>query len=241
MTVERVQKILSRCGFGSRRECEKIISSGRVEINYQTAKLGDRADYEHDMIYVDKKPIKKRVQPNFYIAFYKPKFVLSEVKKNDKRKTIADFIDIDAYFYIVGRLDYDSEGLILVTNDGELTNRLTHPRYEHEKEYHVLIAKSPDEKQIDTWRRGVVLENRYQTLPAHVDFIKNEKNGTWLRIILKEGKKRQIRETGKTIGLPVKKIIRKRIGSIRLHNLQPGQWRYLNKKEVDSLLLLTKN
>lgn len=235
MEKERLQKILSRCGYGSRRECEKIISAGRVEINQSVAKLGDRADLDSDVILVDKKPFNKIKRNDIYIAFNKPKFVLSDVKKVDDRKAMTDFVSLEDNFFIVGRLDYESEGLILLTNNGELTNRLTHPRYKHEKEYHVFVNKKPDKGQLEIWRRGVVLESGYRTLPAEISIIKHEKNGSWVKVVLKEGKKRQIRETGITIGLPVKQIIRKRIGPIELGDLRPGHWRYLNKQEIESL------
>lgn len=236
MAEERLQKILAKCGYGSRRESEKLISSGRVEVNRKVAKLGDKGDLDRDQILIDKRPILKKIQENIYIAFHKPKYVLSETKKSRDRKTITDYVKIDIPLQIVGRLDYESEGLILLTNNGELTNKLTHPRYEHDKEYHVLLSKKPDEKQLEIWRRGVVLDNAYRTLPANIKVLKQENNGTWVKVILKEGKKRQIRETGRTIGLPVKRIIRKRIGLIEIGNLQPGHWRYLEKKEVNALL-----
>jgi 23S rRNA pseudouridine2605 synthase len=135
----------------------------------------------------------------------------------------------------VGRLDVDSEGLILMTNDGELTNKLTHPRYGHEKEYRVLVARRPDEEQLETWRRGVVLEDGSRTLPAEVRFESTQGKGSWLRVIMREGRKRLIRETGAQIGLPVVRIIRVRIGSLRLGVLKPREWRHLTPEEVAEL------
>jgi 23S rRNA pseudouridine2605 synthase len=132
-------------------------------------------------------------------------------------------------------LDVDSEGLILLTNDGELANRITHPRYGHEKEYRVLVARRPDEEQLETWRRGIVLEDGYKTAPAQVWVDRPEGKGAWLRVVLKEGRKRQIRETGTQLGLPVVKIIRVRIGSLQLGGLKPREWRYLSEAEVTAL------
>jgi len=232
MEKERLQKILSRSGFGSRRVCERLIETGRVKINSRVAILGDKADISKDHILVDNQPLRLPEKSKTYIAFNKPKFVLSEIKKKNDRKVITDFIPIEKYLFIVGRLDYESEGLILLTNDGDIANRLTHPRYEHEKEYLVLTQKKPDEKQMEAWRKGIVLENGYRTLPAEIYIVSQEKNGCWIRTILKEGKKRQIREMGKMIGLPVKRIIRKRIGPIELGNMKPGNWRLLSKKEI---------
>jgi 23S rRNA pseudouridine2605 synthase len=116
-----------------------------------------------------------------------------------------------------------------------LAHHLTHPRFEHEKEYRVLVAKRPDDEQLETWRRGVVLEDGYHTGHADVSFIRPEGKGAWIRVILREGHKRQIRETGKVIGLPIVKIIRTRIGSLLLGNLKPREWRYLTEKEVMTL------
>jgi 23S rRNA pseudouridine2605 synthase len=147
-----------------------------------------------------------------YIALYKPRNVLSAAEGQDDRRTVRDLIPIEGHLYPVGRLDFDSEGLILMTNDGELTNKLTHPRYGHEKEYRVLVARRPDEKQLGAWRRGVVLTDGDKTAPADVNFLSTSGKGAWIRVIMGEGKKRQIREVGKLLGLPVVKIIRLRIG-----------------------------
>ncbi|MGB8252923.1 MAG: pseudouridine synthase [Anaerolineaceae bacterium] len=234
MTEERVQKILAQAGFGSRRECEKLISAGRVTVNGSTIHLGDKADYKKDTIQVDKKVIKPYTEM-VYIALNKPRGVLSDRDPAEVRKTIFDLVPKVGHIFAVGRLDYDSEGLILLTNDGELANRLTHPRYEHEKEYQVLVNHRPDSEQLAIWRRGVVLEDGYRTAPCKVDIINVDAKGTWLKVILHEGKKRQIREVGIRIGLPVKRIIRIRIGTVLLGDLKPGTWRNLNKIEIAQL------
>lgn len=241
MEKERIQKILSKSGYGSRRDCEKIIAEGRVTVNDQLSKLGDKADYGTDIIRVDKNIISKPENATIYLAFYKPRKVLSELKKLDDRPVITDYIPLNDYFFIVGRLDFDSEGLILLTNDGEIANRLTHPRYEHEKEYHVQVSKAPDKEQLNIWRKGVVIEGGYRTLPARVEILQHDKTGKWLRVILKEGKKRQIREIGFSIGLPVKRIIRRRIGPVEAGQLKPGEWRSLTPQEMRSLKNLKKS
>jgi 23S rRNA pseudouridine2605 synthase len=231
----RLQKILAANGFGSRRDCEKLIEAGRVKVNGQTAVLGQKADPFADRIEIDHKIIQTKPIEDIYIAFYKPRKVLSNIKKTDDRKIVMDYIPLDTHLFIVGRLDFDSEGLILLTNNGEVANRLTHPRYEHEKEYHVMVAREPDQQQLKIWRRGVVIESGYRTQPATVEFIPgNSRN--WLKVIMKEGKKRQIREVGTAIGLPVRRIIRKRIATIQLGSLKPGEWRYLKQDEIDELL-----
>jgi 23S rRNA pseudouridine2605 synthase len=148
---------------------------------------------------------------------------------------VRDLVDVPGTLYPVGRLDVDSEGLILMTNDGDLTNRLTHPRYEHEKEYRVLVASRPDEKQLAAWSNGVVLEDGYRTQPAKVRVTSTKGKGAWMQVILKEGRKRQIREMGHLTGLPVVRIIRVRIGSLRLGNLKPKEWRRLTPEEIAEL------
>jgi 23S rRNA pseudouridine2605 synthase len=231
---ERLQKILASAGYGSRRACEEIIMAGRVRVNGVVASLGDKADPLQDRIQVDTKTIARQEQL-IYIALYKPRGIVSTVSSQDQRRTVTNLVDIPERVYPVGRLDVDSEGLILLTNDGELTNRLTHPRYNHEKEYKVLVARRPDSEQIETWRRGVVLEDGYRTAPANVQFLAPSGKGAWLRVIMHEGKKRQIREIGSKIGLPVVKIIRTRIGSLKLGELKPRQWRRLSENEVKEL------
>ncbi len=235
MAEERLQKVLSKFGFGSRRDCEKIIAAGRVRVNRSIAKLGDKADPEKDTIAVDGNVIKGQIPKSVYIAFYKPRKVLSDIKKPDDRKVVTDFVNVDEYLFIVGRLDYDSEGLILLTNDGDAANKLTHPRYEHEKEYQVELVREPDQKQLNIWRKGVVMEDGYRTLPAKVESLDTDKKGRWLKVVLREGKKRQIREIGDRIGLPIKRIIRRRIGPIELGSLKPGEWRYLSSSEISNL------
>ena len=148
-------------------------------------------------------------------------------------------MDLPDRIYPVGRLDFDSEGLILMTNDGDLANKLTHPRYGHEKEYRVLLARRPDDKQLQAWARGVVLEDGHRTAPAQVRFESTSGKGAWIRVIMGEGRKRQIREIGFLLGLPVVRIVRIRIGTLRLDNLKPRQWRYLTTQEVDELRKLT--
>ena len=234
MSSERVQKILAQAGFGSRRDCETLISNGQVTVNGRTIKLGDKADSSTDSIQVDHKPI-KIVFEKVYIALNKPRGMLSDRDPSEMRKTIFNLVPKVGHIFAVGRLDYDSEGLILLTNDGELANKLTHPRYEHEKEYQVQVVRRPDAEQLAIWRRGVVLEDGYRTAACRVDVIGGDDKGAWLKVILKEGKKRQIREVGKRIGLPVKRIIRMRIGTVVLGDLKAGAWRNLTMGEVAQL------
>ena len=239
MAAERVQKILAAAGYGSRRASEKMIEEGRVKVNGKIVQLGDKADASRDSITVDGKLIRKEIG-KIYIALNKPKGYLSGVDLNHPRRTVNDLIGISEPLFAVGRLDLDSEGLMLMTNDGKMANRLIHPSYEHEKAYEVFVITQPDEEQLAIWRRGVVMEDGYRTLPAKVEVMNNANNGTWLRITLKEGKKRQIREVGSRIGLPVGKIKRVRIGPLKLGKLRTGEWRYLTDLEVEKLLEYTK-
>lgn len=230
---ERLQKLLSRAGFGSRRACEEFIVEGRVRVNGEVAILGQKADLSVDRVTLDGKALPREGSRSYiYIALYKPRNVLSAAEGQDDREIVRDLVPIQGHLYPVGRLDYDSEGLILMTNDGELTNKLTHPKYGHLKEYRVLLARRPDEEQLNTWRRGVVLEDGDKTAPADVNLISTSGKGAWIRVIMGEGKKRQIREVGKLLGLPVVKIIRLRIGTLKLGNLKPRQWRHLTEDEV---------
>jgi 23S rRNA pseudouridine2605 synthase len=234
--AERLQKILSRAGYGSRRASEVLIVQKRVRVNGVIAELGSKADEKIDEIRMDDKKIEIKPREYKYIAFNKPVGVLSEIYPSNRDKTVKAYIPLPDYLFIVGRLDKNSEGLMLVTNDGEMANQLTHPRYEHEKEYLVQVAREPDQKQLDALRRGIVLPDGKKTSPAKVSNARRSSPGNWLRIILHEGHKRQIREMGSSIGLPVLRIIRIRIGGLKLDNLKPGEWRYLKLDEVAKLL-----
>ncbi len=231
---ERLQKILARAGYGSRRSCEELISAGRVRVNGAAVGLGDKADSARDKITVDGRPVKGAEELS-YVALYKPRGIISSVTDPELRSTVRDLVPLPGKLYPVGRLDYDSEGLILLTNDGDLANQLTHPRYEHEKEYRVLVAKQPDQEQLNTWRRGMVLEDGFRTGPANVYVESKFGKGAWLNVTLKEGHKRQIREMGTQTGLPVVRIIRVRIGELHLGRLKPGEGRKLTPEELDAL------
>jgi 23S rRNA pseudouridine2605 synthase len=164
---ERVQKILARAGYGSRRACEQIIAKGRITVNGKLIQLGDKADPQNDEIRIDGQLVQSP-ERIVYIALHKPRGVLSTTDTAEDRKTLLDLVPVDVRLFMVGRLDLESEGLVLLTNDGNLANRLMHPRYEHEKEYRVLVARHPDSEQLNLWRNGVTLEDGYKTAPAKV-------------------------------------------------------------------------
>jgi len=231
---DRLQKILARAGYGSRRACEELIRQGRVAVNGQVAQLGQQADPGRDRITVDGKPVRAGVF-NIYVALHKPRGVLSDEGDGSGRlPTVRDLVSLPGHLFPVGRLDLRSEGLILLTNDGDLTFRLTHPRFAHEKEYHVLVEGEPNEAVLNKWRRGVFLDGRL-TAPAEVSILRREEGHTWLRVVLREGRKRQIRRVGAMLGHPAHRLIRVRIGPLRLGNLKLGQWRRLTGAEVHAL------
>lgn len=234
MAEERIQKILARAGYGSRRSCEEIILSGRIRVNGKPVELGQKADAQVDKITIDGNVLPPMIQFR-YVAYNKPRFVLCDKVIGDTRRTVFDMIDGGSELAVVGRLDFESEGLVILTNDGELVNRLTHPRYQHEKEYRVLVSSHPDAKQLEIWRRGIVLEDGHRTSPANVSIDSEAGKGAWLRVVLKEGHKRQIRETAKLTGLFVVKLIRTRIATLRLGSLKTGEWRNLSGEEVAAL------
>ncbi len=230
---ERLQKILARAGFGSRRACEEFITAGRVRINGRVAELGQKADLAADEITLDGELL-AAAERLTYVALYKPRGVVSSLAPQGDRQTVRDLVPLEQRLYPVGRLDVDSEGLILLTNDGDLTDRLTHPRYEAEKEYRVLVKSAPEEARLEVWRRGVMLEGK-RTAPAQVRREARTEVGTWLRVTMHEGRKHEIRDIGLTLGMPVQRLIRVRLGALKLGDLRPGEWRRLADWEVKRL------
>lgn len=236
---ERLQKLLAQAGHGSRRSCEDLIAQGRVRVNGQVAQLGQKADPARDTITLDGEPLAAPERPT-HILLHKPRGVVSSLDPQGDRQTVVDLVRLKLRLYPVGRLDAESEGLILLTNDGELANRLTHPRYEVEKEYRVLVKGTPDHERLEVWRRGVVLKNpetgeQVRTLPARVTADAPGHGSTWLTVVMREGRKHEIRDVGATLGLPVKRLIRVRMGSLLLGDLKPGAWRSLTSAEVAEL------
>jgi len=231
---ERLQKIMAEAGLGSRRACEELIRAGVVRVNGQVAMLGTKADAARDEITVRGRAIHQ--EKTVYIMLNKPKGVLSstEDELDEGRQTVRDLVNLPGHFYPVGRLDKPSEGLILLTNDGHLAHRLTHPRYEHEKEYLVLVYGQPSADTLAQWQRGVLLDGQ-MTAPARVRIDKTMPDATWLTVILREGKKRQIRRVAAALGHEVRQLIRVRIGPLVLSGLETGQWRHLTPAEVRAL------
>ncbi len=234
MRSERLHKVLAQAGVASRRKCEELIAAGRVKVNGEIVTIpGSKVDPHRDHIELDGKPIQLPSE-HVYFLLNKPVGYVSTVRDPQGRPTVIDLLPVQQRVYPVGRLDIDSEGLILLTDDGELAQRLTHPSYEHEKEYHVLVEGRPTARALRNLRDGIELEDGY-TWPAEVTVLRREGNGTWLRFVIHEGRKRQLRRMCKAVGHPVRRLIRVRMGPLTLGNLPPGQHRSLTPQERELL------
>ena len=231
---ERLQKVLASAGVASRRKSEEIILQGRVTVNRKVVtQLGTKVDPDRDEIRVDGERIQTESN-RIYIMINKPRGILSTMEDERGRSSLGDLVSVPARLYPVGRLDATSEGLILLTDDGELANLLTHPRYEHHKEYLALVNGHPSEKTLEAWRRGVRLDDKL-TAPARVGVVRSERDSTLLRIEMREGRKRQIRRVASLLGHPVRELRRVRLGPLHLGSLASGQWRYLTAREIGQL------
>jgi pseudouridine synthase len=234
MARERVQKIMSHAGIDSRRACEKIIDAGRVTVNGERITLGDKADPETDDIRVDGKPIHADQIEYVYYVVHKPQGVLSApaTAPGDERPTVIEGLPFEDHLFTIGRLDADSEGMMIITNDGDLANRLAHPRYEHTKTYKVVVYDEMSEEKIEEWRNGLFLGPGEKTAPCSVKVLDSNRKTTTLEVVMIEGKKRQIRRVGAMLGHPVKSLIRTHIGQLGLGTLSRGEWYRLGDEEV---------
>jgi pseudouridine synthase len=231
----RLQKYIAMSGLTSRRKAEELILQGRVKVNGQVInQLGRTVDPEKDIVMVDGKVI--HIENNkIYIMLNKPKGYVTTLKDKHSDKIVLDLVKgIRERIFPIGRLDKDTTGLLLMTNDGDLAFKLTHPKHVVWKEYIATVKGIPDNKKIQNLREGVVIDGR-RTSPAYVEIIKRDKNFTILKIKIYEGRNRQIRKMCNAIGHPVIELKRVAIGDVRLGNLEIGKWRYLTKKEIDYL------
>jgi len=226
---ERLQKVLSRVGFGSRRVCEALILEGKVKVNGQEAQLGCRVEIETDLVTVDGAPIGVRPDVVYYLL-NKPAGVVTTADDPQGRPTVVEIVPSDPRVFPVGRLDSDTEGLLILTNNGELTHRLTHPSFGVEKEYVAVVEGNPSRSSLRLLREGVDLEDG-KTSPAKVALIEE---GT-IRLTIHEGRNRQVRRMCSTVGHQVKRLIRTRIGPLSDRSLSPGEWRELTMTEIRSL------
>ena len=231
---ERLQKYMARCGIASRRKAEEIILQGHVKVNGIIVKeLGSKVDPEKDEITVYGKIIYEK-EEHIYIKLYKPEGYITTVKDQFNRKTVLDLINIKERIYPIGRLDYDTSGLLLLTDDGDLANKLMHPKYRIFKTYEVELKGSIKKESINILRKGVLIDG-YKTAPAKVKLLKQTQNNTSVQISIHEGKNRQVRKMFEAVGNKVIKLKRISFGNIGLGQLKPGQWKYLTVDEVSFL------
>jgi pseudouridine synthase len=226
---ERVQKILARTGIGSRRKCEELIAEGRVSVNRIIIKLGDKADPEKDDIRVDNSRI-LRAEAKKYYAVNKPRGIVSTLSDPEGRLTVAQFVPQKTRVYPVGRLDRDAEGLILMTNDGELANRLMHPRYETPKTYQVTLTGKITQEQVQKLRKGVRVQGRIVGIERVA--IHTPSN---VEITLHEGRKHIVKRLFRKIGHTVARLKRTQVANIKLKDLPSGQYRELTSAELAGL------
>lgn len=230
---ERIQKVLARAGVASRRAVEEMIVAGRVRVNGEPARLGQRVDASKDKVEVDGSRIPLREDLVHYLA-NKPVGVVSTAADPEGRPTVVDLADPATRVWPVGRLDLDSEGAVILTNDGELTNRLTHPSYGVAKTYVVEVQGSVPNRVARLLARGIELEDGL-TAPAEVQVVERAKGGSLVELVLREGRNRQVRRMMDAVGHPVRRLVRTKIGPVALGRLRPGTVRRLSPEEVRAL------
>jgi pseudouridine synthase len=242
MAGERLQKIIARAGIASRRQAEQLVADGRVTVNGRRAGLGDSADPGRDRIEIDGRPL-DRPAPAIHLAVHKPRGFLSSARDERGRRSVLALVDTGGErLWPAGRLDVESEGLMLLTNDGEWANRVLHPRYGTEREYAALVAPTPTRQQLDRLRKGVVLEDgparllaaRHAPPPPEIARERGE-NGAWLRVRIGEGRKREVRRLFEAVDTRVERLVRTRLGPLSLAGLREGEWRRLRPREVAAL------
>ncbi len=236
----RLQKHLSQCGIASRRKAEELIEAGKVRVNGKVATLGDKVDPKRDKVTVRDKNV-VAVNEKVYIMLHKPRGFVTTMSDELGRKTVADLVkDVGVKVFPVGRLDRDSEGLLIMTNDGELANILTHPSSHINKTYRVTVKGQVNEEQINELCSGIEIDGR-KTLPCDVFVIERKTDRTVLGFIITEGRNRQIRRMCEAVRLEVLRLKRTEIAGVKLGMLPQGSWRNLNEKELQRLLNISKS
>ncbi|HZG14732.1 MAG TPA: pseudouridine synthase [Candidatus Bathyarchaeia archaeon] len=232
--MERLQKILAQAGVASRRKCEELITQGRVKVNGTVStELGTKVDPQNDIILVDDKPI--HIEKLIYLLLHKPTGVITSLHDPQGRRVVTDLLtDIQERVYPVGRLDYDTSGLLLLTNDGELANRIAHPSFEIDKVYRAWVKGIPSKESVKKLATGIRLEDG-MTSPGEARIIEQEAQRTLLEITIHEGRNRQVRRMCDAIGHPVLKLERIRLGFLTLAGVKVGEYRHLTKEEVERL------
>ena len=240
MTKVRLQKFLADAGLMSRRAAEAEIAAGRVSVNGHPAEIGMQVDPAADLVTYRGKKVVFSKKEHVYIMMNKPRGYLCSTEDDRGRKCVTDLLDgVNARVYPVGRLDLISEGLLLLTDDGELKNRLTHPSYSLPKVYRVKVGGEVSESQLVTLGSPLVIDG-YKIRPVEVSMGESDESGTVLKMTLKEGRNRQIRKMCEQAGLTVKRLSRVSIGNLKLDGLPVGKWRYLDEREVEYLYKATK-
>lgn len=230
----RLQKYLSQCAVASRRKSEELIASGKVKVNGKVAELGDKVNPKRDTVTVSGKKIVSS-KKHYYIMLHKPRGFITTMEDELGRKCVAELVkDVGARVYPVGRLDRDSEGLLIMTNDGEFANYLTHPSKHVPKTYRVTVRPDVTEDQLVAFNEGIEIDGR-KTAPADAHIIEKSDNRVVLEVILHEGRNRQIRRMCEALGLEVARLKRTHIGSLKLGMLPQGKWRNLTEDEVHRL------
>ena len=228
----RIHKYMAHAGIASRRSAEKMVEEGEVMVNGHKAKIGEVIDSEHDKVTVGGKPTKLGDTYTYYLI-NKPRHVVSTAKDEMGRRTVTSMVPQGSRLYPVGRLDYESEGLMLLTNDGELAFHLTHPSFEIEKVYRVLVKGVVSDKSIGYLLAGVTIEGKKASADK-VEIVEAQENNTWIDITIHEGRNRQIRKMCEAVGYPVLRLIRTKLGPWELGDLASGKTRQLKQSEVPS-------
>lgn len=238
MAEMRLQKLLSERGVASRRKAEELIEQGKVKVNGRVAHLGDKADPRRDVILVSGKRLAKAEEPT-YILLNKPRGYVTTMQDEMGRKCVAELVErVGVRVYPVGRLDRESEGMLLMTNDGDFANAIMHPSTHVAKNYRVTLRSEITDEQLNAIHEGIELDGR-KTAPADIVVLTEEPGRTVVEIVLYEGRNRQIRRMCEQLGLEVIRLRRVAIGGVKLGMLQPGKWRYLDPKEVRTLVMAT--
>ena len=234
----RLQKFLAEAGVASRRKSEELIATGKIWVNGKVVTtLGTKIDTEKDVVLYQNKKIEIK-QDFIYIMLHKPEGYVTTVKDQFQRPTVMDLLNISERVYPIGRLDYDTSGLLLLTNDGDLTYRLTHPKHNIEKTYEAKLFGTPSEQDIIQFQKGIVIDGKI-TRPAKLEVIQKNTKYTIVRIVIQEGRNRQVRKMCAAIQHPVAQLKRIGTGTLFLNDLQKGKYRYLTQKEIEALKKLS--